>query len=97
MLNGVEYKMEEQILKIHTGDSKMKPLNRHMGGLMMKCGSGLISGTKKDWLSFVRSNSDDIKSVRNQNCHYQYFQKSNDSEAFELFEAISNGTLSILN
>ena len=97
MLNGVEYKMEEQILKIYTGDSKMKPLQRHIGTLLMKCGSGLITGTKKDWLSFVSSSSDDIKSIRNQNCHYQYFQKSNDSEAFELFKAISNGTDSILN
>ena len=30
-----------------------------MGGLMMKCGVGLITGKKKDWLSFVTSESND--------------------------------------
>ena len=75
----------------------MKPLNRNMGGLMMKCGSGLITGKKKDWLSFVSSESNDIKKARTKNCHYQYFQKSKDSEAFDLFKIISSRTDSILN
>ncbi len=97
IVDGVQYQIEGQILKVYTGDSKMKPLNRHMGGLMMKCGSGLITGKKKDWLSFVSSESNDIKKARNQNCHYQYFQKSKDSEAFDLFNAISSSTDSILD
>jgi hypothetical protein len=75
----------------------MKPLNRNMGGVMMKCGLGLITGKKKDWLSFVTSESNDIKKDRNQNCHYDYFQKSNDSEAFELFIAAMSGTDSIFD
>ena len=70
----------------------MKPLTRHMGALLMKCGSGLID-TKSGWISFVSSNSNS----RNQQCHYDYFQKSNDSEAFELFQAVLGGTDSILD
>ena len=35
IVDGVQYQIEGQILKVYTGDSKMKPLNRHMGGLMM--------------------------------------------------------------
>ena len=75
----------------------MKPLNRHMGGLMMKCGLGLITGKKKDWLSFVTSESNDIKKARNQNCHYDYFQKSNDKQALELFKAVLSSTDSVLD
>ena len=97
IVDGVQYQIEGQILKVFTGDSKMKPLNRNMGGLMMKCGLGLITGKKKDWLSFVTSESNDIKKDRNQNCHYDYFQKSNDSEAFELFIAAMSGTDSIFD
>lgn len=97
IVDGVQYQIEGQILKVYTADSKMKPLNRNMGSLMMKCGSGLITGKKKDWLSFVSSESNDIKKARNKNCHYQYFQKSKDSEAFDLFKVISSRTDSILN
>ena len=97
IVDGVQYQIEGQILKVYTADSKMKPLNRNMGGLMMKCGSGLITGKKKDWLSFVSSESNDIKKARTKNCHYQYFQKSKDSEAFDLFKVISSRTDSILN
>jgi len=68
-----------------------------MGGLTMKCGSGLMTGKRKDWLSFVSSDSDNIRNARNQNCHYDYFQKSNDSEALELFKAVLSGTNSILD
>ena len=96
IFDDVEYKLEGQILKINIGDPKMKPLMRHIGSLLMKCGSGLID-TKSGWLSFVSSDSDDIKNARNQNCHYDYFQKSNDSEALELFKAVLSGTDSVLD
>ena len=97
IIDGTQYQIEGQILKVYTGDSKMKPLNRHMGGLMMKCGLGLITGKKKDWLSFVSSESNDIKKARNQNCHYDYFQKSNDKQALDLFKDVFSGTDSILD
>jgi hypothetical protein len=58
----------------------------------MKCGSGLID-TKSGWISFVSSNSNS----RTQQCHYDYFQKSNDSEALELFKAVLSGTNSIFD
>ena len=73
----------------------MEPLMRHMGALLMKCGSGLIDTS--GWLSFVSSESNDIKKARNQNCHYDYFQKSNDKQALELFKAVLSGTDSILD
>ena len=97
IVDDVRYQIEGQILKVYIGESKMKPLNRHMGGLMMKCGLGLITGKKKDWLSFVTSESNDIKKARNQNCHYNYFQKSNDKQAWELFKAVLGGMDSILD
>jgi len=97
IFDDVEYKLAGQILKINIyRDPKMKHLMRHMGALLMKCGSGLID-TKSGWLSFVSSDSDDIKNARNQQCHYDYFQKSNDSEALELFKAVLSGTDSILD
>jgi hypothetical protein len=92
IFDDVEYKLEGQILKINIRDPKMKPLMRHMGGLTMKCGSALID-TKSGWISFVSSNSNS----RTQQCHYDYFQKSNDSEALELFKAVLSGTDSILD
>jgi len=95
IFDDVEYKLAGQILKINIGDPKMKPLMRHMGALVMKCGSGLIDTS--GWISFVSSDSDDIKNARNQNCHYDYFQKSNDSEALELFKAVLSGTDSVLD
>jgi hypothetical protein len=95
IFDDVEYKLEGQILKINIGDPKMKPLMRHMAALQRKCGSGLIDYS--GWLSFVSSDSDDIKNARNQQCHYDYFQKSNDSEALELFKAVLSGTDSILD
>ena len=97
IFDDVEYKLAGQILKINIyRDPKMKHLMRHMGALLMKCGSGLIDA-KSGWLSFVSSDSDDIKNARNQQCHYDYFQKSNDSEALELFKAVLSGTDSILD
>ena len=97
IFDDVEYKLEGQILKINIRDPKMKPIVRHIGSLLTKCGvgsgrSGLID-TKSGWISFVSSNSNS----RTQQCHYDYFQKSNDSEAFELFKAVLSGTDSILD
>ncbi len=75
----------------------MKPIMRHIGSLLTKCGSGSgrsgLIDTKSGWISFVSSNSNS----RTQQCHYGYFQKSNDSEAFELFKAVLSGTDSILD
>ena len=97
IVDDVRYQIEGQILKVYIGESKMKPLNRHIGELMMKCGLGLITGKKKDWLSFVTSESNDIKKARNQNCHYDYFQKSNDKQALELFKAVLSSRDSVLD
>jgi hypothetical protein len=96
IFDDVEYKLEGQILKINIGDPKMKPLLRHIGSLITKCGSGLID-TKSSWLIFVSSDSDNIRNARNQQCHYDYFQKSNDKQALELFKAFLSGTDSILD
>ena len=97
IVDDVRYQIEGQILKVYIGESKMKPLNRHIGELMMKCGLGLITGKKKDWLSFVTSESNDIKKARNQNCHYDYFQKSNDKQALELFKTVLSSTDSVFD
>ena len=75
----------------------MKPLMRHIASLQAKCGSGLITGKRWDWLSFVSSNSDNIRNSNNQQCHYDYYKSSNDNEAFELFKAVLSGTDSILD
>ncbi len=97
IFDDVEYKLEGQILKINIRDHKMKPIMRHIGSLLTKCGSGSgrsgLIDTKSGWISFVSSNSNS----RTQQCHYGYFQKSNDSEAFELFKAVLSGTDSILD
>ena len=97
IFDDVEYKLEGQILKINIRDPKMKPIMRHIGSLLTKCGSGSgrsgLIDTKSGWISFVSSNSNS----RTQQCHYDYFQKSNDSEALELFKAVLSGTDSILD
>jgi len=101
IFDDVEYTLEGQILKINIGEPKMKPLMQHMGALLMKCGSGLIDTPKaldqSGWLSFVSSSSNDIRNSRNQNCHYDYFQKSNDKKALDLFKAVLSGTDSIFD
>ena len=92
IFDDVEYMLEGQIIKINIFNPKMKPLMRHMGGLMMKCGTSLID-TKSGWISFVRSNSNS----NNQQCHYDYYKSSNDNEAFELFKAVLSSTDSVLD
>ena len=94
IFDDVHYQLEGQILKINIGDMvdpKMEPLKRHRDSLQKKCGSGLID--QSGWLSF----SYDRMHARNQNCHYNYFQKSNDKQAWELFKAVLGGTDSILD
>ena len=97
IFDDVEYKLEGQILKINIFSPKMKPLMRHLASLQAKCGSGLITGKRWDWLSFVSSDSDNIRNSNNQQCHYDYYKSSNDNEAFELFKAVLSGTDSILD
>jgi len=48
------------------------------------------------WLSFI-SQTNDIKSAKNQQCIYDYFKEANDREALELFQAVLGGTDSILD
>ena len=83
---------QEQKLVIHVDDSTIKPLKRHKDSLEKKCGSVMEWG----WLSFI-SETNDIKSARNQQCIYDYFKEANDSEAWELFQAVLGGTDSILD
>ena len=97
IFNDVEYKLEGQILKINIFGPKMKPLMRHIASLQAKCWSGLITGKRWDWLSFVSSDSDNIRNSNNQQCHYDYYKSSNDNEAFELFKAVLSGTDSVLD
>jgi hypothetical protein len=94
IFDDVHYQLEGQILKINIGDMvdpKMEPLKQHRDSLQKKCGSGLID--QSGWLSF----SYDRMHARNQNCHYNYFQKSNDKQAWELFKAVLGGMDSILD
>ena len=91
IVDGVQYQIEGQILKVNIFDPKMKPLTRHMGSLWTKCGSGLID--QLGWLSFVSIDSNS----KNQQCHYDYYKSSNDNEAFELFKAVLSGTDSVLD
>jgi len=48
-----------------------------------------------DWLSFITKTSD-IKTAKNQQCHYDYFKEANDKPAWELFQTVLGGTDSIL-
>jgi hypothetical protein len=84
---------KEQKLVIHVDDPTIKPLKRHKGSLEKKCGSKVMEW---GWLSFI-SKTNDINSVRNQQCIYDYFKEANDKEAWELFQAILGGTDSILD
>ena len=74
-------------------DPEMNPFKRHREPLQKKCGVGLMD--EWDWLSFITKTSD-IKTAKNQQCHYDYFKETNDKEAWELFQAVLGGTDSIL-
>ena len=84
---------QEQRLVINLGHPTLKPLQRHIESLQKKCGVGLMD--EWDWLSFITKTSD-IKTAKNQQCHYDYFKETNDKEAWELFQAVLGGTDSIL-
>ena len=74
-------------------DPEMNPFKRHRKPLQKKCGVGLMD--EWDWLSFITKTSD-IKTAKNQQCHYDYFKEANDKPAWELFQAVLGGTDSIL-
>ena len=84
---------QEQKLVIHTDDQTISPLKRHKDSLEKKCGSKVMEW---GWFSFI-SQTNDIKSARNQQCIYDYFKQANDKQAWELFQAVLGGTDSILN
>ena len=48
-------------------------------------------------LSFVTSESNDIKKSKNQNCHNIYFKESNDAKVLELFKDVLSGMDSVLD
>jgi hypothetical protein len=69
-------------------------LKRHKDSLQkLKCG---LDEIEWGWLSFI-SETNDIKSARNQQCIYDYFKEANDKQAWELFQAVLGGTDSILD
>jgi len=74
-------------------DPEMNPFKRHRKPLQKKCGVGLMD--EWDWLSFITKTSD-IKTAKNQQCHYDYFKEANDKPAWELFQTVLGGTDSIL-
>jgi hypothetical protein len=84
---------QEQKLVIHIDDKTIRPLKLHKDSLEKKCGAKVMEW---GWLSFI-SKTNDVKSARNQQCIYDYFKEANDSEAFELFQAVLGGTDSILD
>ena len=84
---------QEQKLVINVDTPRAKPLARHKDSLEQKCGSKVMEW---GWLSFI-SQTNDIKSAKNQQCIYDYFKEANDREALELFQAVLGGTDSILD
>ena len=84
---------QEQKLVIHTDSPITKPLGRHKNSLEQKCGPKVMEW---GWLSFI-SQTNDIKSAKNQQCIYDYFKEANDKESFDLFQAVLGGTDSILD
>jgi len=88
----------EEKLVIYVGDDfgepAMEPFTLHRDSLQIKCRSELMN--QWGWLSFI-SKTSDTKNARNQQCHYDYFKGANDSEAWELFQAVLGGTDSILD
>ncbi|MDC3316172.1 alginate lyase family protein [Candidatus Thioglobus sp.] len=85
---------QERKLVIHVDDPTIKPLKRHKDSLQkLKCG---LDEIEWGWLSFI-SQTNNIKSARNQQCIYDYFKEANDRESWELFKAVLGGTDSILD
>ena len=87
----------ESRLSINVGDlnaPEFNPFKRHRTSLQKECGMELMN--EYDWMSFV-SKTTNMKSAKNQQCHYDYFKDANDEEAWKLFQAVLGGTDSILN
>jgi hypothetical protein len=83
---------QEQKLVINVDTPRAKPLARHKDSLEKKCG---LKSMEWGWLTFI-SQTNDIKSAKNQQCHYDYFKEANDKPAWELFQTVLGGTDSIL-
>ena len=89
--------LNESRLSINVGElnaPEFRPFTRHQASLQKECGLGLMN--EYDWMSFV-SETTNMKSARNQQCHYDYFKDANDEEAWKLFQAVLGGTDSTLN
>ncbi|MDA8692329.1 alginate lyase family protein, partial [Candidatus Pseudothioglobus singularis] len=89
--------LNESRLSINVGElnaPEFRPFTRHQASLQKECGLGLMN--EYDWMSFV-SETTNMKSAKNQQCHYDYFKDANDEEAWKLFQAVLGGTDSILN
>ena len=81
---------KEKKLVINVGEMSIE---RHSDSLQKKCGPKVMEW---GWLSFI-SQTNDIKSAKNQQCIYDYFKEANDKESFDLFQAVLGGTDSILD
>ena len=91
------YLSNERRLSINVDDlnaPEFNPFKRHRTSLQKECGLELMN--KYNWMSFV-SKTTNLKSAKNQQCHYDYFKDANDEEAWKLFQAVLGGTDSILN
>jgi hypothetical protein len=89
--------LNESRLSINVGElnaPEFRPFTRHQASLQKECGLGLMN--EYDWMSFV-SETTNMKSAKNQQCHYDYFKDANDEEAWKLFQAVLGGTDSTLN
>ena len=84
---------QEQRLVINVKNWSVQPFQSHSNSLQKKCGSKVMEW---GWLSFV-SQTNDVKSARNQQCIYDYFKEANDKQAWELFQYVLGGTDSILD
>ena len=85
---------QEQKLVINLDDRTLEPLKRHTEALQQKCGKNLID--QWGWMGFI-TETRNIKSATNQQCHYDYFKEANDTIAWQLFHAVLGGTDSILD
>ena len=88
--------LNESRLSINVGElnaPEFRPFTRHQASLQKECGLGLMN--EYDWMSFV-SETTNMKSAKNQQCHYDYFKEENDEEAWKLFQAVLGGADSIL-
>jgi len=74
-------------------DQEIEPFKSHRTSLQEKCGSELMD--EWGWFSFIPETRD-LEKAKQQQCHYDYFKKSNDEEVWELYQAVLGGAKSIL-